>query len=721
MCIIRSDYVFTFHQADQERQGTPLLQSGGDPEDRLLAYPWSSFGLYLAAREHRPVWLQVDRLLGEHGIQQDTPASRQEFERCMERRRLEEVDPGALETFRREWCLGSENFRKEQLERMEGGLGPHHAGELRVESAQAKADRLVAEELRRLGWTADDLVCRPKNDPGKLAIAVRLRQQTTLTIKAITARVHLGTYHTANANEPRSVKNRARTILILGLACLCLPLAESKAKASGSLYFAGTANSYMQFTAPFYGGGISSGDGGQRSNGGVDYGDYSIEFWFRPDSIASQTIFSSYGSKYEFSYAYVISTGSDGSINMSCSANGGDAGIQYSEYVNSGPNLINAGVWQHIAITCEAEGYFAYPMLWQPLNSIYLNGGLVSTNFGYADHGSGVNWIADSPPILGQGYAGAIGELRECSRALSQAEIQTNMSRVLNPTNESNLFGYWRFTEGTSNIVHDLAGTNSGIIYGAIWNADLPNTALQPPSIIQQPLNQTVFDGMTNVMSSAVTSGSLPFEYQWMYNSTNIQGATSSKYTIPNVSVTNLGVYSVTITNPAGSVTSSNATLTMYPFIASAFAGTTVLWGQIANLLVNPAGTGPFAYQWLENGTPINGATNQTYIMSSFQFTNAGFYSVVVTSPYGSVTNTPAQVVVNPAGVAIGMYPGVTITGTPGYNYTIQSTPSLSSTNGWLTLTNLTLQSTQQIWFDSSVNAYNPANPQRFYQVVPGQ
>src|SRR5512147_3004543 len=41
-------------------------------EDRLLAYPWSSFCLYLAAPEHRPAWLRVDRLLGEHGIQADT-------------------------------------------------------------------------------------------------------------------------------------------------------------------------------------------------------------------------------------------------------------------------------------------------------------------------------------------------------------------------------------------------------------------------------------------------------------------------------------------------------------------------------------------------------------------------------------------------------------------------------------------------------------------------
>ena len=130
--------------------------------------------MYLAAQEHRPAWLRVDRLLGEHGIQQDTPVSRQEFERHMERRRLEEVDPEALETFRREWCLGSEALRKEQLARMEGALGEHHAGQLRLETAQAKADRLIAEELLRLGWSAQDLVSRPKKDPGKLAIAARL-------------------------------------------------------------------------------------------------------------------------------------------------------------------------------------------------------------------------------------------------------------------------------------------------------------------------------------------------------------------------------------------------------------------------------------------------------------------------------------------------------------------------------------------------------------------
>ena len=77
-------------------------------EERLLAYPWSSFGWYLSAPEHRPGWMRVDRLLGEHGIQQDSAAGRQEFERHMEARRLEEADEEELKPLRRGWwnCVG---------------------------------------------------------------------------------------------------------------------------------------------------------------------------------------------------------------------------------------------------------------------------------------------------------------------------------------------------------------------------------------------------------------------------------------------------------------------------------------------------------------------------------------------------------------------------------------------------------------------------------------
>ena len=173
------------------------------PEERLLAYPWSSLGAYLAAPEHRPAWIRVDRLLGEHGIQHDTPVGRQQFERLIEARRLEETDEAALKVFRRGWCLGSQEFRERMLQEIEGKLGEHHSGELRRETAEAKAERILAEELQSSGWTQDDLAARRKRDPTKLAIAARLRRETTLSIKAIAARVHLGTSKGANSNLHR--------------------------------------------------------------------------------------------------------------------------------------------------------------------------------------------------------------------------------------------------------------------------------------------------------------------------------------------------------------------------------------------------------------------------------------------------------------------------------------------------------------------------------------
>lgn len=166
-------------------------------EERLLSYPWSSFAWYLAAPAHRPGWVRVDRLLGEHGIPADTAAGRQEFERRMETVRAQESDGAQWEPLRRGWCLGPEGFRLELLDRMAGQLGEHHAGGLRLESAEAKAERMIEAELKRLGWTRADLEQRTRSDPEKVALAARLRRETTLTIKAIAARLHLGSWQSA--------------------------------------------------------------------------------------------------------------------------------------------------------------------------------------------------------------------------------------------------------------------------------------------------------------------------------------------------------------------------------------------------------------------------------------------------------------------------------------------------------------------------------------------
>jgi hypothetical protein len=50
-----------------------------------------------------PCAMRMDCLLGERGIGQDSTAGRQQFERQMERRRLEEASAGQKPTFKPAW------------------------------------------------------------------------------------------------------------------------------------------------------------------------------------------------------------------------------------------------------------------------------------------------------------------------------------------------------------------------------------------------------------------------------------------------------------------------------------------------------------------------------------------------------------------------------------------------------------------------------------------
>jgi hypothetical protein len=98
------------------------------------------------------------------------------------------------------------------LEKMEEGMGANHSGELRLEVAEAKAERTIKAELKRLGWKERDLVVKRKSDAGKLAIAGRLRRETTLTIGKIAKRLHLGSPKSANARIHEWMRSQRRVV-----------------------------------------------------------------------------------------------------------------------------------------------------------------------------------------------------------------------------------------------------------------------------------------------------------------------------------------------------------------------------------------------------------------------------------------------------------------------------------------------------------------------------
>ena len=163
------------------------------PPEPLRAFVWSSFPEYLKAPGRRASWLRVDRLFGELGIPQDTPAGRRQFELTMEEWRAQEAGED-WKAIRRGWCLGGDAFRRELLAQMDGHVGEHHYGAERSESAEAKAERLVQAGLNTARWTEEDLRLRRKSDEVKIKLAAQLRQETTMTLKWIAQRLQMGAW-----------------------------------------------------------------------------------------------------------------------------------------------------------------------------------------------------------------------------------------------------------------------------------------------------------------------------------------------------------------------------------------------------------------------------------------------------------------------------------------------------------------------------------------------
>jgi len=153
------------------------------PEQPLSAYAWSSWPEYLKTPGQRPVWLRVDRLLGEYRIPQDSAAGRRHLVMQLEQRRAAEAGTDYRQV-RRGWCLGNEAFRQELLAQMSEQVGENHYAAERQESGEAKARGIVAAELQR----------RRKGDPGKIRIAGRLRAETTMTLKWIAAELQMGAW-----------------------------------------------------------------------------------------------------------------------------------------------------------------------------------------------------------------------------------------------------------------------------------------------------------------------------------------------------------------------------------------------------------------------------------------------------------------------------------------------------------------------------------------------
>ena len=338
--------------------------------------------------------------------------------------------------------------------------------------------------------------------------------------------------------------------------------------------------------------------------------------------------------------------------------------------ISSAGGLVVPNAWQHVAMTYDKTTGIAV---------LYLDGAVVQqqTLGVVTPLTTGDLWLGLRPNDAGAGlrYAGLMDEVSVYNRALSAAEVQ------------------------------------------AIYAAGRSGKCARSSLVAIEPHSQTVFAG-ANATFSVPTVGLPPMSFQWTFDGANIAGATSATLILTNAQFDQGGTYSVALTDSTGYVMSTPATLIVLspPEILSQPASAVSYLGGSTTLQVQAEGTPPLSYQWYLDGLPISWGTNASLFLSDLRFSQAGAYSVQITNAYGSVLSDSAALIISLADASPGRHPGLTIRGAVGKTYGIQYATSLSATNTWTTITNLTLTQPVQSWVDTSINISRGTS--RFYRVI---
>jgi sugar lactone lactonase YvrE len=239
------------------------------------------------------------------------------------------------------------------------------------------------------------------------------------------------------------------------------------------------------------------------------------------------------------------------------------------------------------------------------------------------------------------------------------------------PTYSASGLPSWATLDGTTGVISGTPPDTSGSPFVVTITASngIPATqnltitvdpAVIAPTITAQPQGVAV-DRNGSVSLSATVSGTAPLSYQWARNGIPLAGATGAALALSNVQPAQAGNYSVTVSNSAGSVTSSAARLIVNtaPVIVLQPQPQTVAAGSVVTFSVNVEGGSAFNYQWRKNGLQIAGANNPTFTLTGVTVFDGGFYDVLVSNGLGLVGSSVATltVVTSPTAPVISAHP----------------------------------------------------------------
>lgn len=249
------------------------------------------------------------------------------------------------------------------------------------------------------------------------------------------------------------------------------------------------------------------------------------------------------------------------------------------------------------------------------------------------------------------------GSLTEVWRTEAEAWSGTGWTNIGPGTR---IAGGWQWTGlafPTDQRLRLRGHAKGGRFCASTW---LPQTYAGPLALTQSPTNRTNL-AATSAAFTASFIGSEPIAYRWqrdglpLADNANVSGAATPALTLASVLGGDAGAYALVASNAFGSLTSAVATLTVVePVITTQPTNVALLVDGNASFTVSALGTAPLLYQWWKDGSPVNAATNSTLNFNPVQVADAGMYSAVVSSDFGSATSGVAVLTVwEPARIAV--------------------------------------------------------------------
>lgn len=215
--------------------------------------------------------------------------------------------------------------------------------------------------------------------------------------------------------------------------------------------------------------------------------------------------------------------------------------------------------------------------------------------------------------------------------------------------------------------------------------------------------------------SSPSATGSLTVKPVSGASGSAVITVTVSDGSAANSVVTRTFTVTVKTRSASTSTTTTPTGTSSAPKLASSPKSQVVLKGKNASFKVSATGSGTLKYQWKRNGVNITGGTKATLSLSNCQDKNAGNYTVTVSNTKGSVTSTPAALIVSTTPAALLASAGRTnnqfafdVVGVSGAKYIVQCSTDM---------VNWTPVSTNTAPF-SFTDASTEAVPGKFFRTV---